>query len=244
MSALPFVSCLCPTFGRPPLYQHLLEEAIECFLRQDYPAERTELLVLNDCPQQTLVCNAPQVCVLNATARYSSLGAKYNALIGLARGELLCPWEDDDLSLPWRLSLSVARLGTADYFNPKAYWFWCGDLLQHERWTGYAHNASLFRRSAWKKAGGYPDQSGPQDAVMDSRLRQIGRVVDAGLQAQESFFIYRWGVSDLHLSGQVNTEEAYKAHGQKDHKPGTFVLHPHWQCDYSSHTLPSPSSSG
>jgi glycosyltransferase involved in cell wall biosynthesis len=32
------VSCLCPTFNRVPLKQWLLEEAIECFLRQDYQA--------------------------------------------------------------------------------------------------------------------------------------------------------------------------------------------------------------
>jgi glycosyltransferase involved in cell wall biosynthesis len=51
------VSCICPTYNRPPNYQWLLEEAIESFLRQDY-AEK-ELLVLNDCAGQELVCDAP-----------------------------------------------------------------------------------------------------------------------------------------------------------------------------------------
>ena len=34
---MPLVSCICPTYNRPPEYQHLVEEAIESFLRQDYP---------------------------------------------------------------------------------------------------------------------------------------------------------------------------------------------------------------
>src|SRR5438876_11343843 len=49
------VSCMCATYNRPPNSQWLLEEAIESFLRQDY-AEK-ELLVLNDCAGQELVCD-------------------------------------------------------------------------------------------------------------------------------------------------------------------------------------------
>ena len=40
---LPAVSCICLTYGRVAL----LEEAIESFLRQDYPGVK-ELVVLND----------------------------------------------------------------------------------------------------------------------------------------------------------------------------------------------------
>jgi hypothetical protein len=57
------VSCICPTFNRLPGSQWLLEEAIESFLRQDYAYK--ELLVLNDCPGQELICDAPDVFVIN-----------------------------------------------------------------------------------------------------------------------------------------------------------------------------------
>ena len=43
MERTPAVSCICPTYGRP----ELLEEAIYCFLLQDYPGPK-ELIVLND----------------------------------------------------------------------------------------------------------------------------------------------------------------------------------------------------
>ena len=43
-SELPLVSCLCPTYRRP----QLLENSIACFLAQNYPADRRELVVLDD----------------------------------------------------------------------------------------------------------------------------------------------------------------------------------------------------
>jgi hypothetical protein len=120
-ASLPLVSCICPTYNRPPRYQHLLEEAIASFLRQDYPNK--ELIVINDCPGQELICDEPGVRVVNVAERFPSIGDKLNAAVGLARGELIARWDDDDISLPWRLSLSVERLGDADYFNPRCYWF-------------------------------------------------------------------------------------------------------------------------
>jgi cellulose synthase/poly-beta-1,6-N-acetylglucosamine synthase-like glycosyltransferase len=65
------VSCVCPTYNRPPHYHHLLEEAIESFLRQDYPNK--ELIVLNDCPGQELICDGPGVRVVNVGERFLSI---------------------------------------------------------------------------------------------------------------------------------------------------------------------------
>ena len=156
-ASLPLVSCICPTYNRPPRYQHLLEEAIASFLRQDYPNK--ELIVLNDCPGQELICDEPGVRVVNVAERFPSIGDKQNAAVGLARGELIAPWDDDDISLPWRLSLSVERLGDGDYFNPRCYWFLDNEGLHFDHPMGYAHNASLFRRAAFEGVGGYPSKS-------------------------------------------------------------------------------------
>ena len=52
------VSCLCLTYGRG----RLLEEAIESFLRQDWPGPK-ELIVLNDHPDQELVIDHPEILV-------------------------------------------------------------------------------------------------------------------------------------------------------------------------------------
>ena len=174
MSDLPGVSLLCATFGRPPGLTYLTEECIQSFLVQDYLGPK-ELVILNDCASQELICDEPNVRVVNVTERYSSLGAKRNALVSLACYDLLAPADDDDIFLPHRISLSVRMLGSAEYFNPRAYWFLnAGFPIKHEQLTGYAHNASIFRKSAWLTVGGYDDHC-REDATMDEKLRRLCR---------------------------------------------------------------------
>lgn len=235
---LPMVSCICPTYNRAPSRQYLLEEAIESFLRQTYPNK--ELIVFNDCPGQLLVCNAPGVRVINVPRRYPSLGDKYNAAIAAARGDLIAPWEDDDVSLPWRLSLSVERLGDAGYFNPKRYWLMLDTEIQGDQSTGYGHNLSLFSREAFERVGGYPPVSGAQDATMDNALlgsvecRGVPSTDQSELPMAEWYYIYRWCVSPTHLSGSESPEEFYRFVGTQPIEPGRFVLQPHWREDYEA----------
>jgi glycosyltransferase involved in cell wall biosynthesis len=237
-ASLPLVSCICPTYNRPPRYQHLLEEAIASFLRQDYPNK--ELIVLNDCPGQELICDEPGVRVVNVAERYPSIGDKQNAAVGLARGELIAPWDDDDISLPWRLSLSVERLGDGDYFNPRCYWFLDNEGLHVDHPVGYAHNASLFRRAAFEGVGGYPSKSLGADAALDAAFSGIAQGVDPRrgdkeLRRSEWFYIYRWGVSPVHMSGS-GVEDFYGEVGKQPVVEGRFQLSPHWRRDYVAET--------
>jgi glycosyltransferase involved in cell wall biosynthesis len=235
----PLVSCICGTYNRPPDYQHLLEEAIESFVRQDYPHK--ELIVLNDCPEQVLDCDAPGVRVVNVSSRFPSLGDKWNAAIDLSRGELIAPWNDDDISLPKRLSFSVERLGDADYFNPRSYWFWDNDGLHFDHPIGYAHNASLFTRTAFHAVGGYPSISLGEDAAMDNALlTRMEHVVDPhrgypALDKSEWFYIYRWGVNPVHVSSRAN-EGFYQEIGKLPIENACFHLSPNWRTDYEAAT--------
>jgi glycosyltransferase involved in cell wall biosynthesis/Sec-independent protein translocase protein TatA len=235
---LPLISCVCPTYNRPPHYQHLLEEAIESFLRQDYPNK--ELIVINDCLGQELICDEPGVCVVNFGERFPSIGDKQNAAVALARGELIAPWDDDDISLPWRLSFSVERLGDADYFNPRCYWFLDNDGLHFDHSMGYANNASLFRRAAFEGVGGYPSESLGADAVLDAAFARLVQAVDPlrgdkELTRSEWFYIYRWGVSPVHMSGS-GVEDFYREVGILPVVEGRFHLFPHWRRDYVAET--------
>jgi glycosyltransferase involved in cell wall biosynthesis/Sec-independent protein translocase protein TatA len=237
-ATLPLVSCICPTYNRPPHHQHLLEEAIASYLRQDYPNK--ELIVLNDCPGQELICSEPGVRVVNVAERFPSIGDKHNAAVGLARGELIAPWDDDDISLPWRLSLSVERLGDADYFNPRCYWFLDNDGLHVDHSVGYAHNASLFRRAAFEEVGRYPSVPMGADAVIDAAFSRSAHVVDPlrgdkELTRSEWFYIYRWGVSPVHVSGST-AENFYREIGKLPVVEGRFHLSPHWRRDYAAET--------
>jgi glycosyltransferase involved in cell wall biosynthesis len=243
---LPLVSCICATYNRPPSHQHLPEEAIASFLRQSYPNK--ELIVLNDCPGQELVCDAPGVRVINVPERFPTLGDKHNFAIGLARGELLAPWDDDDISLPWRLSLSVERLGDADYFNPKRFWFIVIEELQPEPVTNIGHNLSLFRRGAYEAVGRYPAIGSGVDLALDTALRERAACVggegsEADLATPDVYYIYRAGVSPLHLSVaasqealDANPDANYQTVGARPVQPGRFVLRPHWRRDYVADT--------
>jgi glycosyltransferase involved in cell wall biosynthesis len=195
-SSPELISCLCPTFGRGGAgWQHLLEEAVESFLRQT--DSHSELLVLNDDPRQELAFEHPRVHVVNLPRRFGTLGEKYNELVRLARGDLLAPWEDDDISLPHRLALSRDRLGDADYFNPRRYWLIENDRLHRDHAMGVGHNLSLFRRRAWLAVGGYPAVTGTQDTGLDGRLvgdpRLCCRVNGQPLPVEDWYYIYRWG---------------------------------------------------
>jgi glycosyltransferase involved in cell wall biosynthesis len=229
--SIPGVSMICPTFGRPPALLHLLEETVECFLRQDWPAK--ELLILNDNPRQTLTCEAPGVRIINWPKRIATLGGKYNSLVSDAKYDILAPAEDDDLSLPWRLTQAVRALGDGfGYWNPQRTWFWDSHGLHWQHTHGYCHNASAFTRAAWAQVGGYPAISGSQDAAMDGLLKQRVAVAP-GLADDPSAwsYIYRWSVSDFHLSAYPDTEKAYRDHAAAGAE-GTYTIRPHWRQDY------------
>jgi glycosyltransferase involved in cell wall biosynthesis len=237
-ASLPLVSCICPTYNRPPHYQHLLEEAIASFLRQDYPNK--ELIVLNDCPGQELICDEPGVRVVNVAERFPSLGDKHNAAVGLARGELIALWDDDDISLPWRLSLSVERLGDADYFNPRCYWYLDTKGLHFDHSMGYGHSVSLFRRAALEGVGGYPSKSLGYDAALDAAFSGLAHAADPlrgdkELTRGEWFYIVRWGVSPVHVSG-LGVEDFYGEIGKLPVVEACFHLAPHWRRDYVAET--------
>jgi len=241
-ASLPLVSCICPTYNRPPRYQHLLEEAIESFLRQDYPNK--ELIVINDCPGQELICDEPGVRVVNVAERFPSLGDKRNAGVGLARGELIAPWDDDDIMLPWQLSHSVERLGDADYFNPRCYWLLDSDGF-HEKPLDltvgyYSLNMSLFRRAAFEGVGGYPSVNLGEDYALDATFSELAHVVDPFRGDKEPtrsewFYIYRRGVSPVHICSSSD-QDFYGEIGELPVVEGRFQLSPHWRRDYVAET--------
>jgi len=99
----PLVSCLCCTYNR----KEPLEEAIQCFVDQDY--KNKELIILNDQEGITLKLDNPcnNIKIINYPTRFNSLGEKRNHLNSLATGEYICVWDDDDLYIPFRISQSI-----------------------------------------------------------------------------------------------------------------------------------------
>lgn len=240
----PLVSCICPTFGRCPKYQSLIEEAIGSFVIQDYPNK--EMIVINDAPGQVLECDHPDVKIFNLNQRFATLGEKLNFGIDAAQGDIIACFDDDDISLPFRLVQSVLMLGDADYWNPQRTWYAPHDQyrtfqLIWDHSHGVCHNASVFRKSAWEKVGRYPHQSGDQDAVLDQKLKincTVAPPYPKDLPPDHYGYIYCWGRSNCHLSGvgAENHESFYKAWGEKPVEQGTFRLRPRQRYDYAALT--------
>ncbi len=171
---LPFVSCLCPTYLRPKL----LENSIACFLSQDYPAERRELVILDDAGQL-----APQSGdaweVISVARRFRSLPEKFNALAGLARGDVLVVWEDDDIYLPWHITAHVEALAHGGFSKPSRVVSLYTGTPQEEDATGRFHASIAFTREAFDAAGGWPlMKRGDFDQQFLARLSRSSVTVD------------------------------------------------------------------
>lgn len=223
------ISCICPTFGRA----NLLEEAIESFLRQDYPGEK-ELVILNDAPWQKLkIDEIENVKLYNLSERCKNMGSKWNVLVGLAKHNTLIPWPNDDIMLPWSISRLVELLGDQGYVHPKGHFGATNKVLR-----GYSHHGCqgiiAFTRDAWQKTGGYPKQYGGQDTAFLKELRRHFKYNEPQLTKDNVFFIYRWAGIPLHLSG-TKTDETWDKLAERiqaNYPEPVYHLKPHWNMDY------------
>lgn len=235
----PLVSFLMPTYGKACLQPDLIAEAVYWFLEQDYPL--VELVVLNDAPGQTLVCDAPGVRVANFARRFPTLGDKMNALVELAGGEICCVCEDDDISLPHRASQAVGMLGADfDYWPPRLWWYSMkGTPLRLDR-NGWGHNCAAYRRSAF--LGGYRSVTRGHDAdAHNDALKRCRVNADALTDPKDISYVYRWGVSSIHLSGCADMDAGY-ANAQAG-APGTYRVEPKMFTDWVEECCQASSAS-
>jgi hypothetical protein len=185
---LPFVSCLCPTYRRPTL----LENSIACFLAQDYPADRRELIVLDDAGElENQTGDGWQI--ISITRRFRSLPEKFNALAGLAHGEILVVWEDDDIYLPHHISSHVAAMDGHLWSKPSTVLSLYTGEVRKEDATGRFHASLAVSRTAFEQCGGWPlTLRGDFDQQLIARLNSIGKPGNPCTASHPSY-VFRWG---------------------------------------------------
>ena len=90
----------------------------------DFVEGESELVIFNDYEKQTLVYDDPRVKIHNQTERVFPLGKVFNTAMDMCDGEILMPWESDDIFLPHRMTLTVDKMrngffhtGDAGYFD-------------------------------------------------------------------------------------------------------------------------------
>ena len=234
---LPFVSFLVPTFGRYPDYRHLVEESVECFVRNraNYTGD-CEMILWNDTPGQKLVCRTEGVRVFNSP-RFPNLGEKRQALADLAKGDVLVIGDDDDISLPGRFRQAASHIGesTLGVFDPGGYWYFDGQTLGLPPTQGYRHNCSAFTKFALNSVGGYPPTNWDDKEIMGLlRADRTLRYPRKSVPPAQFQTIYRWGVSPQHMSGGGNADLVWAMGGNRKIESGTFEIVPRWRRDYTA----------
>ena len=225
--SLPFVSFLCPTFGRPPEEIQLLNEKVFWFSQQDYPKHLLELVIVTDAPGQMLVCNVRGVRIIHHPVKIATLGDKRNVLIGHAKGDVLLVDDDDDISLPGRAAQAADKLSDADWYDPGCRWFQPGkfdSLVMDDK--NCTHHACAYRKLP---SIVYPSITKEEDqwisswARSESHKRNLRGKFERLDDPKKLQYIYRWGVSRNHLSGKSNMQADWD---NRPARPGTFEIVP------------------
>jgi len=179
----------------------LIGEAVESFLRQDYRGEK-ELIIVNDHPEIPLsLPDHPEITLVNRQERFASVGVKRNWATWLSKGTVIFPWDDDDISLPWRISYSLEAMTNCRYFKPSNLWWWQHASKSLRLCQGVmAHAMCAYHRDVFEQIGGYPDFNSGEDQEFENRMNRRDRLVKE-LSHEDIFYIYRMeGTDTYHLS--------------------------------------------
>lgn len=192
MTELPFISCLCPTYLRP----RLLVNSLACYLAQDYPANRRELIILDDAGQIPSQ-EGPGWRVHSIAQRFVSLPEKYNVLAKLARGSVLVIWEDDDIYLPWHLMAHASCLMHNKFSKPSCVLSTYTGKVEQEPADGRFFASIAVTKTLWDKAEGIvATKRADFDQQSIAKFLEIGGQYGDPVDyspARVPAYVFRWG---------------------------------------------------
>lgn len=214
MKLLPFISCKCITYGRVDT----LVEALHSFLIQEYPADRCELIIVNDYPEQKLIFDHPQVTIYNLDETFSLIGEKENYAIERCNGDLIAVWDDDDVAMSnhlqniakhWQPDTNIIHWETGVFYNEPSI----------TAITGVGNSGIVYSKDAWERIGKSPLENAGGDTTLTNRIHALGGKVDVKMPDHEASWFYMWGGRGYHQSGQGTDDEI---------KPNIIQRHSAW----------------
>lgn len=218
------ISVLTITYKR----HHLLEEAIESFLRQTNSFE-CEMVIINDNPEVDYVFNHPLVNIINCKERFPSIAAKLKWGYQQCKYNYVYRLDDDDLLGPDGLYLVgnaiIEHPGFEIYRSSSHYFFVDNKFksLSDNINNGNVYTKSYLDRIKW------PDKSGDEDEDITFRHNASIHTI------YKPTMIYRWGMNTLHISGmgkQTNKAVLAKADHMLKEPSGTINLDPQFMKPY------------
>lgn len=118
MAKAPSVSILIPIYGRPEFHRHCIKNVLRQEWRgKPYPKKKLEIVIVDDSPEGEEIGpyldefkdKLPTVNYVRLEKKIT-LGAKRNMLNDLAKGEMLCAMDGDDLYCSRRLEVALVAL--------------------------------------------------------------------------------------------------------------------------------------
>lgn len=221
------ISILTITYKR----HHLLEEAIESFLRQNTTVE-CEMVIINDNPEVDYIYNHPKVRVINHKERFPSIAAKLEWGYKQCKYDYIYRLDDDDLLTSWALenvALDITTYPGFEIYRSSGMYFFVNNKFEKE--SDNINNGNVYTRSYLDRIK-FPDKSGTEDA--DITYAHNASIHKSQLKHT---MIYRWGMNTFHISGlgeQPNNVILNHADKVLDNTTGEIELHPRFIEEYYS----------
>jgi glycosyltransferase involved in cell wall biosynthesis len=218
------ISVLTITYKR----HHLLEEAMESFIRQN-PIPDAEMVVVNDNPEVDYVYDHPAIRIFNLKERFPSIAAKLKWGAKACKNDYIYRLDDDDLLAPNAISdatMGIILNSGYEIYRSKDHYFFVDNKFQNM--SSNINNGNIYTKSYLDRIT-WPDKSGDEDA--DITFAHHARIYE-GLPTT---MIYRWGMGTLHISGMgIQPNDIILAQADKvlDDTKGTIVLQPNFLNDY------------
>jgi len=218
------ISVLTLTYQR----HHLLEEAIQSFLLQDY--KNGEMVIVNDSPNTHYTYDHPQIKIFNLAERFPNLSKKLEWGFKQCQNECIYRLDDDDLLGPDALKISeefILNNPGYDVYRPKQHYFFLHNKF--ESIGGNVNNGNVYTKKYINRIQ-FPDKSFGEDFDITYKFRPKIYESDG-----KPTMIYRWGMNTYHVSGfgDTPTEKLYeKIDHMTKNNHGNFVLKPHFTNDY------------
>ena len=221
------LAALCCTFRRP----HTLGQLVESFLRQDYPSELRELVILDDAGQYENQ-SGDGWRLVSIPSRFRSLGEKRNACAALASADVegFLVADDDDIYLPHWFSAQAEALKQADWSRPGLVLLEDGDALREAESDGLYHGGWAFRKETFYRVRGYGPHNNGEDQELAGRLNEAGAKYCDPCSFARPFYIYRYDNNSYHLS--YMDDAGYRSLG--DGAVSKSQVQPGWFRDFSS----------
>lgn len=225
------VTCFTLYYGR----KALAEEAVECFLRQTHPHKR--LVIVNTHPDTLYFkTDYENIEVHNKKASdFRNLNEKYNYALSQIKTKWFCPWDSDDLWLPWHLENLIANIPMQRNIHPMKIGypmtlFSLDNRIKKLGWQMWAD--CIFERRGKIHCDANKTMNCDRQIVFKNKWNRYWlRLKD---YPKPSFIFRRFSAADnasLWL-GQKGQEFVRQLYAREAAKPIKEPMRPHWDRDY------------